>query len=219
MAAPMAAIFCRPKPVFHGRFFRKLSRLRPSALRNGGGSGLRARPSHGEAVSLLGEFGKLGDRYFVADGRMLDHDRISAGKPTYVRAMAIRELRRIALYSIFFATLILAAAGFAQRSAPGLRAASEVQQTGNLVSVRKVPVGHHFVTRYPQLRYYLLYLSVRVSDRTYCASYETPVIQEIDGLIAAKDSSVAVVVNGKRLTVRTPNGRIVKALLSERNQC
>ena len=133
--------------------------------------------------------------------------------------MASREVRRNALSLVLLATLVFTAAGFAQSAASGLRASSDAQQTGKIISVRKVPLGYHFVTRYPQVRYYLLHLTVRVSERTYCAEYETPVIQEIDGLFAARDSDVAVVLNGKRLSVRTPNGRVVKALLSERNQC
>ncbi len=133
--------------------------------------------------------------------------------------MASDAVRRNALSLVLLATLVFTAAGFAQSAAPGPRASTDVQQTGKIVNVRKVPLGYHFVTRYPQVRYYLLYLTVRLSDRTYCAEYETPVIQEIDGLFAAKDNDVTVVLNGKRLNVRTPNGRIVKALLSERNQC
>jgi hypothetical protein len=34
-------------------------------------------------------------------------------------------------------------------------------------------------------RYYLLYFAVRTSDQTYCAEYETPVLDEIDDLIGS----------------------------------
>jgi hypothetical protein len=136
-----------------------------------------------------------------------------------VRAMASRELRRTALCLFLFGTLLCAAAMPAQSSAPGRGVSGEVQQTGKILSVRKIPVGYHFVTRYPQVRYYLLYLTVRVSDKTYCSEYETPVIQEMDDLFAAQDKDVNVVLNGKKLTVRTPSGRILKAFLSEHNQC
>jgi hypothetical protein len=133
--------------------------------------------------------------------------------------MASGKVRRNCLSLFLFATVVFAAAGFAQSSAPAPRPSSEVQQTGKILSVRKVPLGYHFVSRYPQVRYYLLFFTVRVSERTYCAEYETPVTQEIDGLFAARDNDVAVVLNGKKLSVRTPNGKIVKALVSERNQC
>ena len=85
--------------------------------------------------------------------------------------------------------------------------------------MRKVLVGYHFVTRYPQIRYYRLYLTVRVSDQTYCGEYETPVIEEIDELFATKDKDVGVLLHGKRLTVKTPTGRKLKAWLSEPRQC
>jgi hypothetical protein len=133
--------------------------------------------------------------------------------------MASGKVRRNPLSLFLLAILVLAVAGFAQSSTPAPRASSEVQQTGKILSVRKVPLGYHFVSRYPQVRYYLLYLTVRVSGKTYCAEYETPVTQEIDGLFAARDNDVAVVLSGKKLSVRTPNGKIVKALVSERNQC
>jgi hypothetical protein len=136
-----------------------------------------------------------------------------------VRAMASRELRRIALSLFLFGALLCATAMPAQSSAPGRGASGEVQQTGKVLSVRKTQVGYHFVTRYPQVRYYLLYLTVRVSDKTYCGEYETPVIQEMDDLFAAKDKDVNVVLSGRKLTVRTPNGRILKTWLSQHNQC
>jgi F0F1-type ATP synthase gamma subunit len=78
-----------------------------------------------------------------------------------------------------------------------------------------MPVSQHFVTRYPQIRSYRLFLTVRVSEQTYCGEYNTAVIQEMDDLFAAKGKEIAIMLNGKRLTVMTPTGRKLKAWLSE----
>ena len=69
------------------------------------------------------------------------------------------------------------------------------------------------------MHYYLLYFAVRTSDQTYCAEYETPVLDEIDDLLSAKDKDVEFVLKGKRLTLRTPKGRKLKAHLAEQKQC
>jgi hypothetical protein len=67
--------------------------------------------------------------------------------------------------------------------------------------------------------YYVLYFAVRASDQTYCGEYETPVIDEIDGVFSAKDKDVEFAVNGKNLTFRTPHGRTIKAHLVDEKQC
>jgi hypothetical protein len=78
---------------------------------------------------------------------------------------------------------------------------------------------HYFVSRYPQIHYYMLYIAVHISDQTYCAGYETPVLDEIDDVFSAKGKDVEVVLKEKRLTVRTPGGRELKARLVEAKQC
>jgi hypothetical protein len=45
---------------------------------------------------------------------------------------------------------------------------------------------------------------VRTSDPTYCAHYETPVLDEIDDLFSAKEKDVEVVLKGKSLTLTAP---------------
>jgi hypothetical protein len=64
---------------------------------------------------------------------------------------------------------------------------------------------------------------VRTSDPTYCAYYETPVLDEIDDLFSAKEKDVKVVLKGKSLTLTTPKvseapGRVggTKAMLTTR---
>ena len=133
--------------------------------------------------------------------------------------MAHRELRRSVLPVVLLATVVLAATSYAQGSAPPPSSSSEGQQIGKILSVRKVLENRYFVSRYPQIHYYLLYFAVRTSAQTYCAEYETPVLDEIDDLFSAKDKDVEFVLKGKSLTLRTPKGRKLKAHLVEQKQC
>jgi len=132
--------------------------------------------------------------------------------------MAHRELRRNVLLLVLLATFILAAR-YGHSSAPPPSSSSEGQQIGKILTVRKVLENRYFVSRYPQVHYYLLYFAVRTSEQTYCAEYETPVLDEIDDLFSAKDKDVEVVLKGKSLTLRTPKGRKLKAHLVEQKQC
>lgn len=132
--------------------------------------------------------------------------------------MAHRELRRSVLPLVLLATIVLAAR-YGNSSAPPPGSSSEGQQIGKILSVRKVLENRYFVSRYPQIHYYLFYFAVRTSDQTYCAEYETPVLDEIDDLLSARDKDVEVVLRGKSLTLRTPKGRKLKAHLVEQKQC
>jgi hypothetical protein len=133
--------------------------------------------------------------------------------------MAHRELRRSVLPLVLLATVVLAATSYAQGSAPPPSSSSEGQQIAKILSVRKVLRNQYFGSRYPQMHHYLLYFAVRISDKTYCSEYETPVLDEIDDLFSAKDKDVEFVLKGKNLTLRTPRGRKIKAHLVEQKQC
>ncbi|MGC2399936.1 MAG: hypothetical protein WA510_09145 [Acidobacteriaceae bacterium] len=133
--------------------------------------------------------------------------------------MAHREPRRRVLPLVLLGTAILAATTYGHGSRPPPSSSGEGQQIGRILSVRKVLENRYFVSRYPQIHYYLLYFAVRTSDQTYCTEYETPVLDEIDDLFSAKDKDVEFVLNGKNLTLRTPHGRKIKAHLVKQNQC
>ena len=127
------------------------------------------------------------------------------------------ELRCSVLLLVLLPTVVLVATR-SRGSAPPCSSSSEVRQIGKILSVRKV-LRSHYVSRYPQIHYYQLYFAVRVSDQTYCSEYETPVLEEIDDLLAAKDKDVEIVLKGKSLRLRTPKGRNLKAWLVAREQC
>jgi hypothetical protein len=103
----------------------------------------------------------------------------------------------------------------------GSRTASsdESRQVARVMSVRKVLENHYFVSRYPQIHYYMLYLSVRIAGQPYCGAYETPVLDEIADAFAAQGKDVEVVLKDKRLTLITPKGFKLKAHLVEARQC
>jgi hypothetical protein len=131
--------------------------------------------------------------------------------------MAHTEMRPSVVQLIMRLTVILAATIYVRASTPPPSPPNEGQQIGKILSVRKVLENRYVGSRYPQIHYYLLYFAVRTSDQTYCAEYETPVLDEIDDLFSAKDQNVAVVLKSKSLTLRTPKGRKIKADLSTKN--
>jgi len=103
----------------------------------------------------------------------------------------------------------------------GSRPASsdESRQVARVMSVRKVLENHYFVSRYPQIHYYMLYLGVRIVGQPYCGAYETPVPDEIADAFAARGKDVEVVLKNKRLTLITPKGFKLKGHLVEARQC
>ena len=96
---------------------------------------------------------------------------------------------------------------------------NENQQTAQILSVRTVLRNQYFVSRYPQIHYYMLYISLRLSDQAYCSEYETPVLDEIEDVTSANGKSVEVVLKGKSIVIRTPKGRKLKAHLVDGKKC
>ena len=93
------------------------------------------------------------------------------------------------------------------------------EQIVRIVSVRKVLRNQYFISRYPQIHYYILYISLRASDHTYCTEYETPVLDEIADVSSATNQNIEVVVKGKSINIQTPGGRKLKAHLAKGSQC
>jgi len=129
------------------------------------------------------------------------------------------ELRPGVLSVVLFAGVFLVAIACAQSSAPPPASSSESPQVGKILSVRKVLLTPYFVSRFPQIHYYMLYFAIHASERTYCSEYETPVLDEIDDLFSAKNKDVEFVLKGKSLTLRTPKGRKLKARLVGEERC
>ena len=124
--------------------------------------------------------------------------------------------RVVALVSL--AILLLASIPVGQAQGSG-KTASDGQQIGNVLNVRKVLRNPYLLSRYPTTHYYLLYFEVRASERTYCSEYETPVLDEIEDVFAAKGKDVEFALKGKNFKLRTPQGRTIKAHLIDEKQC
>jgi hypothetical protein len=92
-------------------------------------------------------------------------------------------------------------------------------QTARILSVRKVLRNQYFASRYPQIHYYTLYISLRASEQTYCTEYETPVLDEIADVSSATNQDIDVIVKGKSINIQTPGGRRLKAYLTKGSQC
>ena len=129
------------------------------------------------------------------------------------------EVRQSVLPLLLLMGVLIAASEYAPGSGPAPASSTESQQIGKILSVRKVLENRYFVSRYPQIHYYMLYIAIRVSDQTYCSEYETPVLDEIDDVFSANGKDVEVVLKDKRITVRTPKGRKLKTRLVEAKQC
>ena len=93
--------------------------------------------------------------------------------------MAHRKLQSGVLPLALLTTAFLVVIGYAQGSDPRPASSSELAQIGKMLTVRRILENRYFVSRYPQIHYYMLYFAIRVSDRTYCSEYETPVLDEI----------------------------------------
>jgi hypothetical protein len=129
------------------------------------------------------------------------------------------ELRPSVLHLTLLATVVLGTSSHAIGVAPPPSSPSEGEQTGKILSVKKVLGIRYFAPRHPQIHYYELYFAVRTSEQTFCAEYETPILEEIDDLFSAKDKDVDLVLKGKDLTLRTPHGRKFKCHLVQQKQC
>jgi hypothetical protein len=103
------------------------------------------------------------------------------------------------LLATFVLEVYLAPMHCAYGSGRATVSSNESQQTAQILSVRKVLHNPYFVSRYPQTHYYLLYISLRISDQTYCSEFETPVLDEIEDVTSVTGKSVEVVLKGERI--------------------
>jgi hypothetical protein len=121
-----------------------------------------------------------------------------------------RSAQRLLLYAVFLGVL----------AAPILGGTAEnTEQTAKVLSVRKVLENQYFTSRFPHIHYYMLYISLDISDQTYCTEYETPVLDEILDASSAINQNVKVIVKGKSIRVHAPKGHDLKVHLTKESQC
>ena len=98
-------------------------------------------------------------------------------------------------------------------------AAKNGEQTATIISVRKVLLTPYFLSRCPQLHFYMLYILLDTSDQSYCTEYETPVVDEVADVTSAIQQNIIVVVKGKSINIQVPKGHKLKAHVTTRSRC
>jgi len=127
-------------------------------------------------------------------------------------------LERVPLFAVLLGVLIATTAPASDSEHPS-GSLQNGNQTATVLGVRKVLRDQYFLGRYPQIHYYLLYISLSISDQTYCSEYETPILDEIADVTSAIDQKIAIDVKGKSVLIHTPKGHKLKAHLAKGSQC
>jgi len=103
---------------------------------------------------------------------------------------------------------------------PPVAFAQASYQTVTVVSVRSI---RHMEgmgpSRFPHPIYFTVDFAFRASGQSYCTGYETPVLDEVQDLLATQGKNIQVEMRGKKLTVLLPTGRKIKARLEKPTQC
>lgn len=108
-------------------------------------------------------------------------------------------------------------------NAPSAAARSQSDRgwhSGKVLSVKKfLNNAPYSATRYPQIHYYTLFIGLRISNQAYCAEYTTPILDEIDDVVFAIGMDLDTAIKGKRLRLRTQNGRKLNTRLVDTKRC
>jgi hypothetical protein len=98
--------------------------------------------------------------------------------------------------------------------------AQDSYQTVTVVSVRKIKhMASLGPSRFPRPIYFTVDFAFRVSAESYCVGYETPVLDEVQDLLASEGKDINIQMRGKKLSVVLPTGRRIKAELVKQTQC
>lgn len=93
-------------------------------------------------------------------------------------------------------------------------------QTATVMSVRSIRhMDGPSPSRFPRPIYFTIDFAFRISTESYCTGYETPVLDEVQDLLASQGKNIRVEMHGKKLTVVLPTGRRIKAELEKPTQC
>jgi len=98
--------------------------------------------------------------------------------------------------------------------------AQDSSQTATVVSVRQIKrMSGLSPSRYAGPIYFTVDFALLVSAESYCVGYETPVLDEVQDLLASNGKDITVQMRGKKLVVVLPTGRRIKAELVKQTQC
>ena len=97
-----------------------------------------------------------------------------------------------------------------------------VKQVGRILSVRKVLRSSTVsTTRSSRIHEFDVYFSIRIADQSYCGDYETPVLDEINDLLASRRKLVWLKLDEhkNRITLYTTHYRGLKAHIVRPSHC
>ena len=98
--------------------------------------------------------------------------------------------------------------------------AQDSYQTATVISVRQIRhMGSLGPSRFAHTIYFTVDFALRLPAESYCVGYETPVLDEVQDLLASNGKDIRVQMRGKKLAVVLPTGRRVKAALVKQTQC
>ena len=98
--------------------------------------------------------------------------------------------------------------------------AQDSYQTATVISVRQIRhMGSLGPSRFAHTIYFTVDFALRLPAESYCVGYETPVLDEVQDLLASNGKDIRVQMRGKKLAVELPTGRRIKAELVKQTQC
>jgi hypothetical protein len=126
-------------------------------------------------------------------------------------------MKRRACSEIILAVLLAGSFAFSQ-GASGTP--PEGYQTARVVSVRQLKQMNGFpMSRYPTVARFTLDVAFRIDGQSYCTDYETPVLDEVQELVAANGRDVKVEIRGRKITIILPSGRRIRTEMARETQC
>jgi hypothetical protein len=93
-------------------------------------------------------------------------------------------------------------------------------QTATVLSARQVRHGTSLnPSRFSGPVSFTVDFAFRLSAESYCVGYETPVLDEVQDIVASNGKEIKIEMRGKKLSVVLPTGRRIKAELVKQTQC
>ena len=96
---------------------------------------------------------------------------------------------------------------------------SSPSTNAKLVSAQEYKRNGFPVSRWSSVHELTVHFVVKISERSYCAAYETIVVNEVQDIVSSTGKNVQAEVSDNKLRLILPSGRKIKASLLGDNQC
>ncbi len=107
--------------------------------------------------------------------------------------MALAQHRRAMHFTARLLAFIFLSLLIGELSSSVQASSANLHQLGTILSVRKeLRRTSYVITRYSPIHQFDVYFAIRLADRTYCADYQTVVLDEIDDLLSCNGKDVSV---------------------------